>query len=158
MTDGLARKVYLAEIAAVRQHLAEQQQPATPTAQPQTPGTPATPATPHVLTEIGYERTRQDAALGQQDHRDGTGPEQQLLPGWNALDLAHFVRSTCHLNTQMGIASWRDIFSEQVCKALITHDSARLRAELVRTAALAVNWIEAIDRRTNRPAPQEPRP
>lgn len=146
MTDGLARKVFLAEIAAVREHLAEQTQPTTPAAQPQPLGTPATP---RVLAEIGYERTRQDAKWGQQNHPDGTGPDLETPPGWTAAELADAARNSCQRRAEMGIGTWSDIFTEEACEALAESDPARLRAELIQVAATAVNWIEAIDRRNN---------
>lgn len=109
---------------------------------------PVNPTTPQVLAEIGYERTRQDAKWGEQNHPDGTGPEQQILPGWAAIDLANAARNACQIHADMGIVTWRDIFGEEACEALAESDPARLRAELVQVAAVAVNWIEAIDRRT----------
>jgi hypothetical protein len=42
---------------------------------------------------------------------------------------------------------WVDILEEEVAEAAAESDPAKLRAELVQVAAVAVAWIEAIDRR-----------
>lgn len=39
------------------------------------------------------------------------------------------------------------ILDAEVCEAFDESDSKKLRANLVQVAAVAVNWIEAIDRR-----------
>lgn len=43
--------------------------------------------------------------------------------------------------------AWRHILDEEVAEALAETDPERLRAELVQVAAVAVQWIEALDRR-----------
>lgn len=101
-----------------------------------------------VLAEVEAERDRQDMRWGEQNHRDGTGPEEQVLPGWTAVELADAARNSCHMHAQMGIVTWRDIFGEEVCEALAESDPAKLRAELVQAVAVGVAWIQAIDRRT----------
>ncbi|MFJ5059045.1 hypothetical protein ACIP96_06450 [Streptomyces nigra] len=105
--------------------------------------------TPHVLAHIGFARAQQDAEWGQQDHCDGTGPDHLVFDTLAASLAAHYARQIRHRNTEMGIVTWRDIFSDVACTALATADPAQLRTALVNTAALTVAWIEAIDRRTN---------
>lgn len=101
-----------------------------------------------ICVEIVLERERQDERWGEQNHLDGTGPEEPLLPGWTARELADAARSACQLNADLGIVTWRDVFGEEACEALAESDPVRLRAELVQVAAVAVAWIQAIDRRT----------
>ncbi|TVT56105.1 hypothetical protein FNH05_08785 [Amycolatopsis rhizosphaerae] len=92
------------------------------------------------LAEIAAERARQDARWGEQNHPDGTGaPADETA--------AATARRTCEDNFRDGKGTWRDIFLEEVHEALAEADPVRLRAELVQAAAVAVNWIEAIDRR-----------
>lgn len=102
-----------------------------------------------VLAEVETERARQDSRWGEQNHCDGTGPDEQILPGWPALELATAARTACELQAQMGIVTWRDIFGEEVCEALAESDPVKLRAELVQAVAVGVAWIQAIDRRTH---------
>lgn len=93
-----------------------------------------------VLAEVANERGRQDATWGEQNHPDGTG-----RPG--SREFADYVRALCKAN---GPAedNWRDILYEEVAEAFAETDPAKLRAELIQVAAVAVNWIGAIDRRT----------
>jgi hypothetical protein len=103
--------------------------------------------TDRVLSEVLAERIRQDDKWGQQNHRDGTGPDQGVLDGWTASALAEAARNNCQRHAEMGIVSWLDILGEEVAEALAEDDPAKLRAELLQVAAVAVAWIEAIDRR-----------
>ncbi|HEY5834927.1 hypothetical protein [Streptomyces sp.] len=97
--------------------------------------------TDHVLAEVLAERVRQDDRWGQQNHPDGTGNLSQQ-------DRAKFARKWCEDAFGAGYGTWADILTEEVAEAEGERDPARLRAELVQVAAVAVAWIEAIDRRT----------
>lgn len=46
-----------------------------------------------------------------------------------------------------GIVTFRDILACEVAEAFAEEDPARLRAELIQVAAVAVQWVEAIDAR-----------
>lgn len=93
-----------------------------------------------VLSEIAVERRRQDAKFGEQNHPDGTG-----FAG-TARD-ADLARLECKRQFAEGTGTWLDILNEEVAEAYAEKDPAKLRAELVQVAAVAVAWIEAIDRR-----------
>ncbi|WP_206326043.1 MULTISPECIES: hypothetical protein [unclassified Streptomyces] len=110
----------------------------------------ASTATPRVLAEIGYERTRQDAKFGEQNHPDGTGNRDQQ-------DAAESARRWCQDSFGAGYGTWSAVLAEEVAEANAERDPARLRAELVQVAAVAVAWIEAIDRRTTAGALDEPK-
>ncbi len=43
--------------------------------------------------------------------------------------------------------NWRDILLEEVFEALAEEEPKELRKELVQVAAVAAQWVEAIDRR-----------
>lgn len=96
-----------------------------------------------VLAEIAQERTRQDAKWGEQNHPDGTG-----APG--SAEVADSAREACDRAAEHGVAFWSLILLEEVSEAIAESDPAALRGELVQVAAVAVNWIEAIDRRNAR--------
>lgn len=102
-----------------------------------------------VLAAIVAERARQDEQWGEQNHPDGTGPEQEILPGWRAGDLATAARNACQHHASMGVVTWRDIFGEEVCEAFAETEPAKLRAELIQAAAVLVAWVQALDRRTD---------
>ena len=93
-----------------------------------------------VLSDVIAERQRQHARFGWQSHPDGTGGE-----------LADFFRAEaqrrCDELTVAGRLTWRAILAEEVAEAFAETDQDRLREELVQVAAVAVQWIEALDRR-----------
>jgi hypothetical protein len=101
-----------------------------------------------VLAEVAAERLRQDATWGEQNHRDGTGPDRV----WAFTGPASYVADCARQQTQQlaadGHVTWTDIALEEFAEALAESDPERLRAELVQVAAVAVAWVEAIDRRT----------
>ena len=111
-----------------------------------------------VFAEIAAERARQDAKWGIQDH-----PDDRPGSWWNgqsnvaAMDrrcgefgipTETLAKSACDHQFAWGQGAWPDILVEEVSEAIAAaHDVAALRIELVQVAAVAVQWIEAIDRR-----------
>lgn len=77
-----------------------------------------------VLTEVRQERRNQDATWGEQNHEDGW---------WMAI-----------LAEEVGEAAQETLRMHFGGKA--PHD---LREELIQVAAVAVAWVEALDRRTD---------
>lgn len=106
--------------------------------------------TDRVLSQVLAERIRQDAQWGQQNHPDGTGPHKAAIVGalCFADEAATRARHACQSAAHRGETTWRLVFAEESLEALAEDDPAKLRAELVQVAAVAVAWIEAIDRRT----------
>ncbi|GHH30037.1 NUDIX hydrolase [Streptomyces rubradiris] len=94
-----------------------------------------------ILGEIQAERARQDAKWGEKNHPDGTGNKSQQ-------DRAEAARRWCESAFGSGYGTWADILTEEVAEAEAERVPARLRAELIQVAAVAVAWIGAIDRRT----------
>jgi hypothetical protein len=92
-----------------------------------------------VLDDVQRERVAQDRRWGQQNHPDGTG-----RPG--SREAADQARARCKANVPID-DNWRDILDEEVAEAFAEVNPAKLRDELVQVAAVAVAWIEAIDRR-----------
>lgn len=100
-----------------------------------------------VLAEVRAERARQDAKWGEQNHPNGTGREQEILPNWTAGELADAARNSCRIRADMNICTWSDILSEEACEALAEDDPTKLRTELLQVAAVSVAWVQALDRR-----------
>ncbi|MGW7247732.1 NUDIX hydrolase [Streptomyces decoyicus] len=96
---------------------------------------------PGVLGEIVAERARQDARWGEQNHPDGTGSGRQQ-------DMGQLARADCGAAFRSGNGTWGHVLFAGTREAIGEADPARLRAGLVKVAADAVAWIEAIDRRT----------
>ena len=70
-----------------------------------------------IMRDIAAERQRQDAKWGEQNHSDAV---------WSAI-----------LGEKYG----------EVCKALLDEPEENLIKELTQVAAVAVSWLEAIERR-----------
>jgi len=95
---------------------------------------PPAGSTAAVLDELLAERQRQTAKHGDQSHLpNGTGPELILC------DLP-FMGGNGSITFEM-------ILLEEVFEAIAESDLAKLRAELIQVAAVAVQFVEAIDRR-----------
>ena len=107
-----------------------------------------------ILGEVAAERARQDAKWGEQNHPDGTGPRAYPLaplPEANldlraAYELADAAKKATDTAFKHGKVTYRDILLEEVFEALAESNPARLRVELVQVAAVAVAWVEKIDR------------
>lgn len=96
-----------------------------------------------VLVEVSTERRNQDIKWGVQNHPNGTGPDAGWL-GVTAVELEDYFSASCKADEA---GQWSSILLEEVFEAMAEHDPAALRAELLQVAAVAVAWIEAIDRR-----------
>jgi hypothetical protein len=104
------------------------------------------------INDVLAERDKQDIKWGEQNHPNGTGPTRMLL-GTRDLnvictfkDMADTLRDWTDDRAKVGILSFADILLEEVFEALAEEDPAMLREELVQVAAVAVQWVEAIDR------------
>jgi len=113
----------------------------------------------NVVVAVMNERTRQDKQWGDQSHLpDGTGPGA-LWYGSNfyremgdqqATVTAQVAQDRCDDAARRGCLKWIDILIEEVAEAFAEDDPGKLRAELVQVAAVAMQWIEAIDTRGDR--------
>ncbi len=92
-----------------------------------------------ILDEVYLERARQDAKWGEQNHPNGTGGE------W-AQEEADSCRQLCDVAFQDGCGTFRLILAEEVAEAFAESDKTRLREELIQVAAVAVAWVEKLDR------------
>lgn len=61
--------------------------------------------------------------------------------------MADLARAGCDQARDDNRITWRHILEEEVREAFAEKDPALLRAELVQVAAVAVKWIDAIDRK-----------
>lgn len=110
-----------------------------------------------VYREIAQERGRQNAKWGEQNHPNGTGDDVALLHGCELPKphenvavtmgtLAYIARSVTDSAAKDGYVTFADILLEEVGEAFAESDPDALRKELVQVAAVAVQWIEKIDR------------
>lgn len=96
-----------------------------------------------VLADVIEERFRQDARWGESNHPDGTEDGEFFRIRRD------FRRQATKEFAQAGQLTWRHILDEQAHKAYAEVDPKVLREKLIRTAAVAVAWAEAIDRRAD---------
>lgn len=99
----------------------------------------------NVLQEVRIERAVQDAKWGEQNHENGTGEDYK--------ELAASARAICDLSAEEGVCTWEKILLEETLEACAEADPLALRKELVQVAAVAVAWIEAIDRKAAQEMP-----
>lgn len=90
------------------------------------------------VAEVIVERRAQDAKWGEQNHADGTGGSHY----W-----ADRARNYTDRRAEAGTLTWRNILNEEIEEAYAESDYVALRTELIQVAAVAVAWVEAIDRR-----------
>lgn len=105
--------------------------------------------TERVLRHVRDERRRQDQKWGEQNHPDGTGPGLSFL--WFPEEpigctVERAARCRTDREHQAGRGTYEQILTEEWAEAIATSDRAKLRAELVQVAAVAVAWVEKIDR------------
>lgn len=94
-----------------------------------------------VIDAIRDERVRQDAKWGEQNHPDGTRDDEA------SRQVRDHTRRLCESAAKRGALTWADILAEESMEAFAEEDPDKLRTELVQIAAVAVAWIECIDRR-----------
>lgn len=110
-----------------------------------------------VLEDVSRERERQDDKWGEQSHADrmpseypyGDTPDYvKTAQHWKDLNDVRVAWMNEQGKTSDCNAAWDGILLEEVYEALAETEPDKVRAELVQVAAVAVNWIEAIDRRS----------
>lgn len=100
-----------------------------------------TPRLTGVYAELAAERGRQDDTFGEQNH-----PNHHFKPG-DYRYAQQALEHTRQVNADPATLCWFGILLEEVYEAALAPGFTGLRAELVQVAAVAVAWIEAIDRR-----------
>ena len=110
-----------------------------------------------VLEEVQAERDRQEEKWGEQNHADGSGPHHFLLgKGLDTPSTYEYLRERAtwitDSNAKNGRLTYTDILLEEVFEAIAETDQEKLREELIQVAAVAVAWVQKIDRDKFRPA------
>ena len=92
-----------------------------------------------VLEDVSAERVAQHEKWGEQSHRNGTCESMDTIN-------LEWARDAYAEAAASGNLSWREILTEEVAEAYAERNAARLRRELIQVAAVAVAWIEDLDR------------
>lgn len=96
-------------------------------------------STSTVVGEVIAERIRQDEKWGVQNHPDGTG-----YIGFESC--ARSAKARTDDAAKNGTITYAHILEEEFWEALAETDRAKLRDELIQVAAVAVAWVEKLDR------------
>ena len=112
---------------------------ATPELQPMTLWA-ATPDTPVALTDVSRERVRQVQKWGVQTRPDGTSADLYE-------EMAYDAKQLTDSRAADGSLTWVEILDEEVLEAFAEEDPDKLRTELVQVAAVALSWVEDLDRK-----------
>lgn len=117
------------------------------------------PLSPAILAEMD-ERVRQNEQWGEQNHPDGTGPDETPLEehylelpiglhvhNATAAQLRDVAREITTARALAGEVTWTHILLEEVLEAIAESDPRRLHAELIQVAAVSTQWADAIQRR-----------
>lgn len=100
-----------------------------------------------VLTEVEFERMEQHFKWGEQNRPSFSA---YWLDDPSIAAAADAAKSYADRAMKRDELCYADILCEEYLEAQSEHhDEAALRRELIQVAAVAVAWIEAIDRRTN---------
>lgn len=101
-----------------------------------------------VLYEVLQERHRQNEKWGEQNHPDFNEAELTDYAKMVAGHEADSARAECQRFADLGQCSFNLILREEVMEAAAERtDPQALRTELVQVAAVAVQWVEVLDRR-----------
>jgi len=93
------------------------------------------------------ERAAQDVKWGQSNHPDLPAGVKHPC-AFFGIPTADAARLACEDAFRRGIGSNAHILLEEVSEAIeVAHDPVRLREELVQVTAVAMKWVEQIDRR-----------
>lgn len=98
-----------------------------------------------ILMEVAAERTAQDQKFI--DHvpfnfPNGTGTSPLYA------ESANIAKKQCKVAFEEDRGTWRHLMIEETCEAFAESDPDKLRTELIQVAAVAVAWIECLDRKT----------
>lgn len=106
------------------------------------------PATILVLDEVRREREAQDATRGVQRHQSVLDLEPEVRAMHYGIPTEAKAKEQCEEAFKAGRGTWADILVEEMAEAVAAPDEAARREELVQVAAVAIAWIEDIDRRS----------
>ena len=97
--------------------------------------------TDEIFKKIKIERQRQDTLFGFKDWPDGTCACLKFT------EEERLAKETVRYYFPRGNGTWLDLLREEFCEAQAAIDTKSLEEELIQVAALAVAWLEAIQKR-----------
>lgn len=92
---------------------------------------------PELFSMVLAEHERQQAKHGPQNYPLGTGSDELWA-------LAERIKELVDAKTDMGIVSFAEVFTEEVCEVLCEKDESNLEKELVQVATVALVWASKL--------------
>lgn len=114
-------------------------------------GAPYCSCSPGPLVEVAAERRAQEARWGVQNHPDVFG-EVHATEIEDAEIHLDYIRDTVDRDHEQGTGDFFGILHEEFLEVRVEAlkgDKAALRTELIQVAAVAVAWVEKLDREAN---------
>ena len=102
----------------------------------------------NTLNEVLQERYKQEIKWGEQNHPNGTYPgciSNMIDDGESSAP--YDARNLCERKAKDGFITYAHILWEEFCEAMDEVDDNKLRKELIQVAAVAVAWVECIDKK-----------
>lgn len=104
-------------------------------------------STAHVLTQVSIERRNQEEKWGQQNWASFRRmPIVDRLASLGICFTEAEAKANCDTAYKEGRLLYSHIFMEEVIEAMSADTPQDLRKELIQVAAVAVAWIESLDR------------
>lgn len=100
-----------------------------------------------VVCDVLRERVAQEEKWGEQNH-----PDSSCDPFDRPVITSTAAKRLTDERTEAGTVSWTDIAVEELAEALDEAEAGNtdaLRTELIQLAAVCVQWVQAIDRRSS---------
>lgn len=106
--------------------------------------------TQELLARVGQEMERQVAKWGYQNHPSYFLPDVFEVSVEHDIELTtEFTKALCDERLSAADCSWQDIMNEELMEArdeAIAGNTEALKTELIQIAAVALSWIESIER------------
>lgn len=102
-----------------------------------------------LLTRVGQEMERQLNKWGEQNHVSSYGYDVLDNVAYPCAQDAKDLCDGLAAGTEEGVLSWTDIFLEEVLEAreeAMLGNMEALKEELIQCAAVALSWVQSIER------------
>lgn len=101
-----------------------------------------------VYQEVKIERERQDKKFGESNHPSiNESIPRKFRNQFYGIPTEEESRDKCESNHLNKSVTWADILIEEVAEVVNAKDERDRREELIQVAAVALAWVESIDRK-----------
>lgn len=105
-----------------------------------------------LLGKVGQEMQRQQDKWGEQNHPSWLLDDVFMICEEHGIELStDMAKGLCDERLDASVCSWQDILNEEVLEArdeAINDNQEALKEELIQIAAVALSWVQSIERNT----------